>query len=493
MKKKKSNIIIWVIIVAGLLIMTGVKKQGLADIQIVSDEVTVSDSQLIAKIVLKNNGGTTVNFLLEAQADFQSKKISYTNPSVCNPSCPYNVHTMVTLTAGETSTIYLPIPASTGKMPNGEYYVKMISGNQCGGTASAPYPDYAIIGEHITINSGIPTPSDLCTTNYCGDGDCDATETPSNCPSDCDCVPACSGKQCGDNGCGGSCGTCGTGKTCQGSQCVDIPSTNCPQDGTPISSSCNCGGNAYTKGFCFGNIYYECKYEVNTTHRSFLQLNKKVCNAAGTTIGMCRSDSTSPYFDQTLYGCATNSGCIPLKVFSADDILCTTSNTTCPHGQTANGYCKKLLGEICEQDIQCPTGAYCDDVCKIMNCSVDSNCDDSNPCTKNACDSTSFTCDFSQPTTNGTACGTGKVCYLMDCVDSCQSDSDCAEEYTCYQNKCLKGERPEDSVDACSNKCMAFLQTCNEKTHKCGTNPIFYLMGGFLILMVILKSFGKKS
>ena len=34
------------------------------------------------------------------------------------------------------------------------------------------------------------------------------------------CVPTCGGKPCGDNGCGGQCGTCGDGLACIGSQCV---------------------------------------------------------------------------------------------------------------------------------------------------------------------------------------------------------------------------------------------------------------------------------
>ena len=41
----------------------------------------------------------------------------------------------------------------------------------------------------------------------------------------CNCVPKCGGKSCGDDGCGGSCGTCGPGKTCQSGQCA---SAGCP-------------------------------------------------------------------------------------------------------------------------------------------------------------------------------------------------------------------------------------------------------------------------
>ena len=34
------------------------------------------------------------------------------------------------------------------------------------------------------------------------------------------CTPSCNGKTCGDDGCGGSCGTCDTGETCSGGVCT---------------------------------------------------------------------------------------------------------------------------------------------------------------------------------------------------------------------------------------------------------------------------------
>lgn len=37
------------------------------------------------------------------------------------------------------------------------------------------------------------------------------------------CVPNCTGKVCGSNGCGGSCGTCPDGFTCTGGDCICIP------------------------------------------------------------------------------------------------------------------------------------------------------------------------------------------------------------------------------------------------------------------------------
>ena len=47
----------------------------------------------------------------------------------------------------------------------------------------------------------------------CGGGGSD-TSTDTGSPSDLNCVPQCSGKDCGDDGCGGSCGFCSLGQTC---------------------------------------------------------------------------------------------------------------------------------------------------------------------------------------------------------------------------------------------------------------------------------------
>jgi len=48
----------------------------------------------------------------------------------------------------------------------------------------------------------------------CGDGCCSLGENYQNCPIDCPCVPNCTGKECGDDGCGGSCGQCGPNEVC---------------------------------------------------------------------------------------------------------------------------------------------------------------------------------------------------------------------------------------------------------------------------------------
>ena len=52
--------------------------------------------------------------------------------------------------------------------------------------------------------------------NSCADWDSSRPPTGTGCS----CTPSCSGKQCGDDGCGGSCGNCTLPATCQSNQCV---------------------------------------------------------------------------------------------------------------------------------------------------------------------------------------------------------------------------------------------------------------------------------
>jgi MYXO-CTERM domain-containing protein len=64
----------------------------------------------------------------------------------------------------------------------------------------------------------------------------------------CDCTPQCTGKQCGDDGCGGSCGGCTGTDTCESNACVGSGGggSNNPDGGTGgggdgSSTGCGCG------------------------------------------------------------------------------------------------------------------------------------------------------------------------------------------------------------------------------------------------------------
>ena len=64
------------------------------------------------------------------------------------------------------------------------------------------------------------------------------------------CTPNCSGKQCGDNGCGGSCGSCSGGLSCKSGQCVNA-CDECLHSCHGMSSCCT-GCNCMCEDECGG-------------------------------------------------------------------------------------------------------------------------------------------------------------------------------------------------------------------------------------------------
>ena len=68
------------------------------------------------------------------------------------------------------------------------------------------------------------------------------SDSSSSCEDDdssCDCTPNCTGLKCGDDGCGGSCGSCTSPDECVSGQCQCTP--HCA--GIPACSSDGCGGS----------------------------------------------------------------------------------------------------------------------------------------------------------------------------------------------------------------------------------------------------------
>ncbi len=150
---------------------------------------------------------------------------------------------------------------------------------------------------------GADYPAD-CGLPYCGDGVCNNGETCEDCPGDCGacpvetcegacggqadagcwcdeacfvagdccgdvcdfcgtdypadcCVPDCTDKECGDDGCGGSCGTCADGETCNASGlCEVLPMSSCAGNcGVyEIGADCQCDSACFDFGDCCGDI-----------------------------------------------------------------------------------------------------------------------------------------------------------------------------------------------------------------------------------------------
>ena len=62
------------------------------------------------------------------------------------------------------------------------------------------------------------------------------------------CKRKCTGKTCGDDGCGGTCGTCVNGQTCQNSNCANEPSKGLYKGGTKLDIPLCCTGGPCQDG-----------------------------------------------------------------------------------------------------------------------------------------------------------------------------------------------------------------------------------------------------
>lgn len=116
---------------------------------------------------------------------------------------------------------------------------------------------------------------DTCGTRECGyvgckvcgsnGGECTGSDV---CSDDgmCACAPDCVGRACGDDGCGGQCGSCPDGLTCDGDQCgctADCAGRECGSDGCggtcgPNDGGCGDGMSCGSDGQCAATCVPDC-------------------------------------------------------------------------------------------------------------------------------------------------------------------------------------------------------------------------------------------
>jgi len=120
------------------------------------------------------------------------------------------------------------------------------------------------ICDNCLSRPGLPDNPTTCTAcGMDGDGDgnnCDSWENEVDCPEDCSCVPDCAGNVCGDDGCGGSCGTCDPGNSCEVGQCVCVPDCTgnvCGDDGCGTPCTCDSGYSCVAES-CVADCIPDC-------------------------------------------------------------------------------------------------------------------------------------------------------------------------------------------------------------------------------------------
>lgn len=252
--------------------------------------------------------------------------------------------------------------------------------------APLPAEERQLLERYLATVTGSCVPS--CASRACGDdgcggvcGTCGASE---RCTPDglCECVPDCSGRQCGDDGCGGSCGGCAGGLTCVSGACECVPDCfgrQCGGDG--------CGGSC---GTCPGML---------------------LCN---TLSGQCGSTCTPD-------DCATR---------MCGDDGCGGSCGTCPGGQA------------CSRDGQCE----CAPTCGTAECGDD------------GCGGICGTCVGGQACVAGT-CEWQQVSFANDVMPLFAG---------CAGNSCHGGVRPQAELDL-SSAGVAWADLVNVPASECGS------------------------
>ncbi len=236
-----------------------------------------------------------------------------------------------------------------------------------------------------------------CATSTIYPCDCQDPEACENNPANCgSCTPDCTGLECGDDGCGGSCGTCAVGETCETGIC---------------SSATACQGN---------EIWIGDDYCDNSN-------NNEGCSWDG---GDC--------CESTNEGCAT---AFAFPCICLDPEACENNPANC------EGCVADCLGKECGDD---GCGASCGTCAFGSTCSVDNKCEagctadcQGKNCGPDGCGGSCGTCAADQLCQVGVCTNTGGCtadCSEKECGDDgcggscgyCGLQKFCGEDFVCH-------------------------------------------------------------
>ncbi len=288
------------------------------------------------------------------------------------------------------------------------------------------------------------------------------------------CVPDCTGKACGDDGCGGSCEPgCKGFYSCVQGLCVCTPGScvgdgcqvgACDEEGLCVMSQKNCDdGNVSTTDSCNPDTG-ECIHEFV---EGYCLKDTDCTDSNPCTVDVCDSITHK---------------CKLVSVVCNDGIACTVD--TCVPLTTDMGACNYE-----EDDTLCPKGQMCDAYLGCVECQWwYDDCDDENPCTTDSCDEKGMckhapkSCDDQNAcTTDSCDAVTGQCSHVAkDCsdgsvctVDSCNSGTgvclhtaiSCDDGNSCTTDTC-------DMAKGCVNTpiigCGGCTPNCSGKV--CGDN-----------------------
>ncbi len=341
----------------------------------------------------------------------------------------------------------------------------------CGWNADAKFYDCGTAGAADPSNSfplscqGDCQPN--CTGKECGDdgcgGSCGACAGSQTCQAwKCvgTCTPACAGKVCGDDGCGGSCGSCAAGKVCQAGQCntVDDPCLGISWEGCCESSTLHWCENDTVQslecadagcGWNGASSYYDCNQSgADPSGANPLECPGTECipNCADKTCGDngCGGSCGTCGAGQTCQAgiCVGGGGCgdVTYAGYCQGEVL-----TWCENDKVNTADCSKLNGNYKCLYWEEGGGYYCmeQDVCTPSCTNKD--------CGDDGCGGSCGTC------ADGESCKAGK-CQAGPCEPNC-TNKDCGDDGcggSC--GSCAAGEKCQNGacIAPCAPDCAGF-------------------------------------
>lgn len=288
-----------------------------------------------------------------------------------------------------------------------------------------------------------------CTGKECGDDLCGGSC--GTCPgvqdeciaSECVCQPLCDGLECGDDGCGGDCGTCpGPQDACQSGTCVCQPACEnrmCGDDGCGSV----CGTCAATEDCVEGHCMVQPGALCNSADEclSGFCVDGVCCDTA--CAGLCQACNVP--------GMTGTCGPVQLGMDPANECN--------PGACNGSGACQDATGTACTQNGSCVSGFCVDGVCCDTICN--GLCAQCNGTTVGMCSNIPLGDDPHFECPGATACNGTGGCNFFPNGNACTFGSECASGF-CVDGVC------------CNTACAGTCQACNiaGMVGACGNIPL---------------------
>jgi alpha-tubulin suppressor-like RCC1 family protein len=272
---------------------------------------------------------------------------------------------------------------------------------------------------------------------------------------DAGCLPACSGKSCGDDGCGSTCGSCLSPKTCVGGQCV--VEARCDDgvkngDETDVDCGGSCGPCPLGAG-CLRPA--DCQSELcrnNLCEAPPASCQDKVKNGTETDVD-CGGDLCPPCDLEKR--CAAGGDCL---------------GHVCRDGACRPAQCGNKLRDADELDVDC--GGPCGPCDAGQICSTAADCL-SNVCPGGHCAAATCMDAVLNGTETDVDCG-GAIC------PGCAVGQRCLERIDCQSGRCIQGvcQRRDENARIALGGTHACFVTAQGKVKCWGSNAYANLGDG---------------